>query len=257
MNTYKITVQYKGTAYSGFQIQSNDRTIQGEINKALETLSKAKNIKSIGSGRTDAGVHALAQVMKIEIPVLIPPENLHRALNSNLPDDIRVIHAELCSSDFHPIYKAKSKEYNYVFSTSETISPFASELVTHYPHDLNIDRMREGCAVFCGEHDFKNFQCTGTDIESTVRQIISCDVVKYQSSGFLGHLLPEYYVLEVVGTGFLKQMVRLMMGALWSLGANKISLDELKKSLETGVILERRLGPTAPPQGLYLKEVHY
>ncbi len=257
MNIYKIIVQYKGTAYSGFQVQSNDKTIQGEINKALEILSKTKDIKSIGSGRTDAGVHALAQVVKIEIPVFIPAESLHRALNSQLPDDIRVIHAEICTLDFHPIYKAKSKEYNYAFSTSEKISPFASELVTHYPYDLNIDRMREGCALFCGEHDFKNFQCTGTEIESTVRRIISCDVVKYQASGFLNHLLPEYFVLEVVGTGFLKQMVRLMMGALWSLGTDKITIVDLQNSLKTGNILERRLGPTAPPQGLYLKEVHY
>lgn len=257
MNIYKIIVQYKGTAYSGFQVQLNERTIQGEINQALKVLSKTDSVKSIGSGRTDAGVHALAQVMRVEIPVDIPEESFHKALNAHLPDDIRVIQASKCRPDFHPIFSAKSKEYNYIFANTPTLSPFASELVTHFPHSLNIDRMREGCAVFKGEHDFKNFQCTGTVIENTVRQIVSCDIIKYNSTGHWSHLAPEYYVLEVVGTGFLKQMVRLMMGALWNLGMDKITLNELKDSLKEGFVLSRRLGPTAPPQGLYLKEVHY
>lgn len=257
MNTYKIVVQYKGTAYSGFQIQANDKTIQGEINKALTVLSKTDEVKSIGSGRTDAGVHALAQVMRIEIPVYIPAENLHRALNSNLPDDIRVLSAEMCTRDFHPIYSAQSKEYNYVFSNAQVISPFASELVSHFSQSLDIEAMRNGCALFCGEHDFLNFQCTGTEIESTVRKITTCELIHYQSTGHWAHLLPDYYVLKIIGNGFLKQMVRLIMGALWALGTGKISLLDIEHSLKKNNPLPRRLGPTAPPQGLYLKEVHY
>ncbi len=255
MNIYRITVQYKGTHYSGFQVQLSDKTIQGEINSVLKTLSKSEDVKSVGSGRTDAGVHALAQVMRIEIPVDIPVQGLVRAMNSLLPEDIRVIDAVVATHDFHPIYSAKSKEYNYVFTTDAVISPFAGELMTHFPFDLDIEMMNKGCQFFCGEHDFINYQCVGTEIESTVRKIISCEIVRLESSGHWGNLAGEYYVLKVVGNGFLKQMVRLLMGALISLGKGKITLEDIEKSLKTP--LKNRLGPTAPPQGLYLKEVHY
>ena len=255
MNTYKIVVQYKGTHYQGFQVQAVGKTIQGEINSALKILSKSEEVKSVGSGRTDAGVHALAQVMRIEIPVDIPVQNLSKALNSNLPDDIRVVEASVASSDFHPIFSAKSKEYNYVFTTDEIISPFARELISHFPFQLDIELMKKGCQIFCGDHDFINYQCVGTEVESTMRKIISCELVRLESTGHWRNLAGEYYVLKVVGNGFLKQMVRLLMGALLSLGKGKITLEDLEKSLKTP--LKNRLGATAPPQGLYLKEVHY
>ena len=255
LNTYKLTIQYKGTAYQGFQIQPTGLTIQGEINKALKILSKAETVKSIGSGRTDSGVHAFAQIVRIEIPVDIPESNLLRAINSHLPKDIRVTSVFRCTNDFHPIFSAESKEYNYVFSNDQSISPFAHELVTLFPFELDIDLMQEGCKLFCGEHDFINFQCTGTEVESTVRQIFSCELVHHHSAGLWGHMLRDYYVFKVIGNGFLKQMVRLMMGALWSLGRKKITLIDLERSLR--IPQTNRLGATAPPQGLYLKEVHY
>ncbi len=255
MNIYKITIQYKGTHYFGFQVQAEGRTIQGEINLALKILSHTDQIKTLGSGRTDAGVHAFAQVMRVEIPVNIPITGLPKAMNAHLPSDIRVIRAEIAEENFHPIYSAKSKEYNYVFSLDDQASPFASELLTYFSGDLDIELMKKGCQIFCGEHDFINYQCTGTDIESTVRKIISCDITQWQSSGHWQHLSENYFVLSVVGTGFLKQMVRLMMGALVSLGKRKITLKDLENSLQSP--MKNRLGPTAPPQGLYLKEVHY
>lgn len=255
MNIYKITVQYKGTHFFGFQVQAEGQTIQGEINKALSVLSHNEPVKTLGSGRTDAGVHALAQVMRIEIPVHIPVLSLARAMNSHLPQDIRVIDAEVVTEEFHPIFSAVSKEYNYVFCLEGQVSPFASELMTYFSPGLDIELMKKGCSIFCGEHDFINYQCTGTEVGSTVRKIISCDIKKYNSSGHWQHLAHEYYVFSVVGTGFLKQMVRLMIGALVSLGKGKITLEDLEKSLKSP--LKNRLGPTAPPQGLYLKEVHY
>lgn len=259
LNTYKLILQYKGTNYLGFQVQSFGKTIQGEINEALKTLSKSDEIKSIGSGRTDSGVHALGQVVRIEIPVEIPEESLVRALNSHLPEDIRVTHATRCGTSFHPIFSATSKEYNYVFSNKQNISPFAHDLVTLFPYELDIEKMKEGARLFCGSHDFINFQCTGTDVETTVRQIFSCDLIHHHSDGHWAHLLSDYYVFRVVGSGFLKQMVRLMMGALWSLGRGKITLLDIENSLNHPAKSPRtkRLGATAPPQGLYLKEVHY
>lgn len=259
LNIYKLTLSYRGTNYQGFQIQPKGQTIQGELNNALKILSKSENIKSIGSGRTDSGVHAIAQIVRVEIPVDIPEESLLRAINSHLPPDIRITSASRCTNEFHPIFSARSKEYNYVFSNHQSISPFAHDLVTLFPFDLDIDLMREGCQIFCGEHDFINFQCTGTEVGSTVRKIFSCELIHCHSTGHWGHLLTDYYVFQVVGSGFLKQMVRLMMGALWSLGRGKITLLELQKSLQSNQALPlgNRLGATAPPQGLYLKEVHY
>ena len=255
LNIYKLILQYKGTHFQGFQVQKNGKTIQGELNNVLKTLSHSDEIKSIGSGRTDSGVHALGQVVKIEIPVAIPPANLLKALNSLLPTDIRVIDVEECSKEFHPIFSAKSKEYNYVFSSRSIMSPFASELVTSVDFDLDFSVMNEGCKLLLGSHDFVNYQCVGTDVETTVRSIYECEILHMQASGHWAEVLDEYYVLRIVGNGFLKQMVRLIMGALWALGRGKITLQDLRDSLARP--LDSRLGATAPPQGLYLKVVHY
>ena len=255
LNIYKIIIQYKGTQYQGFQVQKNGRTIQGELNNVLKTLSHSEEIKTIGSGRTDSGVHAIGQVVKIEIPVSIPAENLKKALNSLLPADIRVTHVEESNVEFHPIFSAKSKEYNYLFSTKSIMSPFASELVTSVDFDLDISLMNEGCKLLLGSHDFINYQCVGTDVDSTIRNIYECEILHMQSNDHLTHVIDDYYVLRIVGNGFLKQMVRLIMGALWALGRGKITLQDLKDSLTRP--LDSRLGATAPPQGLYLKVVHY
>ncbi len=250
-----MTLQYKGTHYLGFQVQSEGKTIQGELNRALKTLSNGAEIKSIGSGRTDSGVHALGQVVRIEIPVAIPVESLARAINTHLPLDIRVTEAFSCSEHFHPIFSAKSKEYNYLFSTRPILSPFAQELVTTFPYDLDIAAMKQGAKYFIGKHDFINYQCTGTDVETTVREIFDCEIIHCNSNGHLSEIVEGYYLLRIVGNGFLKQMVRLIMGALWSLGRGKITQQDLINSLS--LPQKSRLGATAPPQGLYLKEVHY
>lgn len=255
MNIYKIWLEYKGTRFSGFQVQSSALTIQGELNTALSTIAKTTEIKTIGSGRTDAGVHAFAQVVKIEMPLEINPDGLMRALNSHLPPDIRVKKAESSSSDFHPIFSALSKEYNYVFATQEVASVFGHELMTIVPYELDIDLMRRGCQIFCGQHDFINYQCTGTEVQSTVRTIFSCDIEEFIADGHWSGVASKYYVLKIVGDGFLKQMVRLIMGALFNLGRHKIKLEDIENSFNSP--LKNRLGPTAPPQGLYLKKVHY
>jgi tRNA pseudouridine38-40 synthase len=255
LNFYKLTLQYRGTNYLGFQIQSGDqKTIQGEINRALKEIVKSDNIKSIGSGRTDTGVHALGQIVRVYIPLVIKPDSLVRALNSHLPADIRVIEASDCDENFHPIFSAKSKEYNYVFSLEEQ-SPFADELLTYYPHDLDIEKMNRACKLFLGKHDFVNFQCQGTEVATTVREITECEILAFDSNGHWSNLVGKYYVIRVVGNGFLKQMVRLMVGALWNIGRGKIEESDLHRALTRP--MDKRLGATAPPQGLYLKVVHY
>jgi tRNA pseudouridine38-40 synthase len=255
LNFYKIILEYRGTNYSGFQVQTdNQKTIQGELNRVLREMAKSTDVKTIGSGRTDAGVHALGQVVRICMPLEIDPANLQKALNSILPIDIKVVNAEICDENFHPIFSAKSKEYNYVFSINKP-NPFTTDLITHFPFELDIERMNKACKMFIGEHDFVNFKCEGTDVATNVRHITECEILHFDSSGHWGNLVSDYYVIRVVGNGFLKQMVRLMVGALWNIGRGKIDESDLHRALTSNIT--KRLGATAPPQGLYLKVVHY
>lgn len=255
MNFYKLIIQYDGTDFHGFQIQKEERTIQGELLRVLCEISKSTQVKTIGSGRTDAGVHALGQVVKVEMELNILPQALLKAMNSLLPLEIRVIDVEVTNADFHPIYSAKSKEYNYLFYTSKISSPFLNQHMTQYDYEFDLDKFREGCSLFLGEHDFVNYQCTGTEIATTVRTIIKCELIKVANTGFSGQYCPEYYQFIIEGNGFLKQMVRLIIGALWNYARGKISRETLMNSLKTP--MNNRLGAVAPPQGLYLVQVHY
>ena len=251
---YKLILQYKGSRYLGWQVQpeSAGLTVQGELNRALQTISKSPDVKSLGAGRTDAGVHALGQVAKVGIGLEIAPQNLVKALNVNLPDDIRVISAETSDHEFFPTVHAKSKEYHYRFTCKRTFTAFQNDLITNHPFELDLDKMREACSLLIGQHDFSNFYCEGTEVASNVREIYECEILEIDQGDWM---LPSHYVFRIVGNGFLKQMVRLLMGAIWNVGRGKISLDDFRKAL--GPIKVQRLGPVAPPNGLYMVRVNY
>lgn len=252
---YKLIVQYKGTRYLGWQVQPESAgfTVQGEVNKALAVVSKSSEVRTLGSGRTDAGVHALGQVVKASIPLTIDPGNLLKALNGNLPDDIRVIHAENSDEIFFPTVHAVSKEYHYRFTAQRAFTAFQNDLIANCPFELDLEQMREACKIFIGRHDFTNFYCEGTEVASNVREIYECEILEV-AQGDWG-MLPPHYVFRVVGNGFLKQMVRLLVGATWNVGRGKTSLEQLKGAL--GPTKVHRLGPVAPPEGLYLVRVNY
>ncbi len=252
---YRLIIQYKGTRYLGWQVQpeSAGQTVQGELNKALAIVSKQEDVKSLGSGRTDAGVHALGQVAKVAIHLSIAPESLIKALNGNLPDDIRVIHAELSEESFLPTIAAKSKEYHYRFTSNRTATAFQNDLIVNNPFDVDLEKMREACKILIGVHDFTNFYCEGTEVSSNIREIFECDIQEIPQGDW--GMLPSHYVFKIVGSGFLKQMVRLLMGAIWNIGRGKISLETFKASLSSNKT--EKLGPTAPPEGLYLVRVNY
>lgn len=252
---YRLTLQYKGTKYSGWQVQpaTMGETVQGRLNRALAIISKSTEVKSIGSGRTDAGVHALGQVVKVAIQLEIPPENLIRALNVNLPEDIRVIAAEKSDEAFMPTVHAISKEYQYRFTFERGYTAFQNDLIANHPFELDIVKMREACKVLVGKHDFCNFFTEGTEVSSTVREILECEIFIVQQGEW--NMLPGHYVFRVVGTGFLKQMVRLLVGAVWNVGRGKIQTSDLEMALKTK--LPSKLGPVAPPEGLYMVRVNY
>lgn len=251
---YRLILQYKGTRYLGWQVQPDHAgiTVQGELNKALEVVSKSSKVKSLGAGRTDAGVHALGQVAKVGIELEIAPENLLKALNVNLPDDIRVVDAAVADGNFHPTIHAKSKEYHYRFTCKRMFTAFQNDLIQNHPFELDIEKMREACKVLIGEHDFSNYYCEGTEVTSNVRVIFECEILEVDQGTWM---LPSHYVFRIVGSGFLKQMVRLLMGALWNIGRGKITLGEFKSSLSSTKV--SRLGPVAPPNGLYMVRVNY
>lgn len=257
MHFYKIILSYKGTNYFGWQVQQESQiTIQGELNKALAVITKSSEVSSVGSGRTDAGVHALNQVCRVEIPLDIPPDALVRALNANLPKDIRIKSAVNCDKDFHPIFSAKEKEYIYLFTNIKNESAFQRDLLTNINWDLDFEKMKKACSLFVGEHDFQNFYCLGTDISSTKRQIYSCELVARQNNQVFHEIYGDYWQFSIRGSGFLKQMVRLIIGSLWELGKGNISEEDLKKYL-SGTKYQNKIGPVAPPQGLYLSQVFY
>lgn len=252
---YRLTIQYKGTAYLGWQVQpeSAGKTVQGELNRALKVVAKSDECRSLGAGRTDAGVHALGQIVKVSIPLQINPDNLVKALNVNLPDDIRVVAAENSNEEFFPTVHATSKEYHYRFTANRMFTAFQGDLIANYPFDLDLSKMQEACKALIGEQDFTNFYCEGTEVSSNVRIIFECEILEIKQGEW--GMLPSHYVFRIVGNGFLKQMVRLLMGAIWNIGRGKISLEDFKASL--GPEKTQRLGMVAPPEGLYMVCVNY
>jgi len=251
---YKLAIQFKGTKYLGWQIQKDfGPTVQGELNRCIIQIFKSNDIHTIGSGRTDTGVHSLSHIVKLRAPFHIEFEGLRRGLNAILPKDIRVLSIYDCDPDFLPTNDAESKEYRYLFSVGQNPSAFQIDCISNTRFEVDEELMKKACASFMGKHDFSDFQCVGTDVSSSVREIFECELIK-QELDFHG-ILPSHYVFRVVGNGFLKQMVRLMVGCIWDIGRGKTSLDDLEASMVKP--LGRRLGPVAPPEGLYKFDVQY
>jgi len=250
LNTYKLKISYDGSDFLGWQIQPKGRTIQGELNSVLETICKSREIKTIGSGRTDAGVHAYEQIVRIEIPIKLSSEALRAGINSLIDKSIRLLEVVECEESFHPIFQAQSKEYLYLLSTEKIQPPFIRKFITHFPYKLSLDKMQKACVVFEGTHDFLGFSTKGTEVKSTVRSIFSCSI-ELKTDGFLG----EHYQISISGSGFLKQMVRLMAGAILDVGRNKLELKDIQDLLSSGE--DRKVSAVMPPNGLYLNKVIY
>jgi len=253
---YKLYISYDGQRYSGWQIQKEtELTVQGKLNQAFWAVTNISNFKTVGSGRTDAGVHALGQVVLLEVDKKLPNEVFIKGVNQRLPSDIRVNRVESTDADFHPIFSAKSKVYQYVLSLHE-LPPFLSENFLAYSRAVNLDVLNSGICCFRGKHDFLNYYCVGTEVKTTVREIYNADVsfincFEFNHCSVNGNFLK----IEFEGSGFLKQQVRLMVGALLSLNEGKISISDLQNSLRGNKV--KHLAPVAPSAGLYLHSVKY
>ncbi|HLV10079.1 MAG TPA: tRNA pseudouridine(38-40) synthase TruA [Halanaerobiales bacterium] len=245
MRNIKLVLEYDGTNYSGWQIQENtDHTIQQKFQEALEKINKAP-LKVTAAGRTDAGVHALGQVVNFSLDVNIPVERIPMAINRLLPPDIVCIEAREVPLEFHARFDARGKKYRYRIYNQQIPSVFIRNYTFHYRYKLKLDIIREAMAYFKGKHDFRAFCSSGSQITDTVRTINS--FVLKEKNGELW--------FEISGDGFLYNMIRIIIGTLLEISAGKIKLDELITILDGG---DRSLaGFTAPAHGLTLLEVYY
>lgn len=244
MKNIRLTIEYDGKDFNGWQKQPNKLNIQGEIERAIEEITGEK-VDLIASGRTDAGVHALAQMANFKTNSNLPVEKYPIALNTKLKKSMRIQKAEEVEEDFHSRYHCKQKTYRYVINNSEQGSSIYRNLEYFVPNKLNLEKMQEAVKYFEGEHDFKAFKASGTSSKSSVRTIYKTKVEKQG----------DRIIIELTGNGFLYNMVRIIAGTLVDVGLGKIEPAEIPGIIEKG---ERaRAGKTLPPQGLYLVKVEY
>ena len=245
--TLKFTLQYDGTDYVGWQRQPNGASIQGVLEDALAPIEGAR-VTVHGAGRTDAGVHALGQVASATVVNTLDERTLARALNAVLPLDVRVLSIEEDEPDFHARFRAVAKTYEYRIVNAPIASAFLRRYVWHIQQPLDLEAIRTAAGPLVGSHDFAGFQGAGTFAASTVRTILALDVE--DGAGFD---LP--FVIRVTGDGFLRHMVRNIVGTLVEVGAGRWDPWRLLAVLESRDRSEA--GRTAPPQGLFLTHVGY
>ncbi len=243
LRVLRLLVAYDGSRYCGWQRQENGPTIQGALEDALRPFAERPTV--FGAGRTDAGVHALGQVASVQIGTPHPVEAIQRALNVQLDRDIRVLQVTDAAEGFNARFDATGKTYRYRIATGEVVSPFAHRYVWHQPQPLDVEAMQAATRVLLGRHDFSAFMSSGSDVVNTVRTLDRADL---RADG-------DELVFEVHGDGFLRHMVRAIVGTLVDVGTGRrdpASIAALVDSRDRG-----DAGDTAPAQGLTLVSVDY
>lgn len=246
MRRLKATISYDGTLFAGYQVQPGERTVQLEIENVLTKMHKGNKVKVTASGRTDARVHATGQVLHFDTSLSIPVDRYKKALNVQLPRDIRVQAVEEVAADFHARYSVSGKQYRYIWNCEAEQSPFRR----HYAVETggikpNIESMQAAAQYIVGTHDFSCFCAANTSVVDKIRTV--------HSLSFIWHGEELHMVIE--GNGFLYNMVRIIAGTLWEVGIGKREVQDLEKivaSMDRG-----RAGKTAPAHGLYLEKVFY
>lgn len=244
MRNIRLTVSYDGTNYHGWQCQPNAVTVQETLQKAVERILDHE-VKLVGAARTDAGVHAMGQVVNFGTVKGIENHGLVRGLNSMLPRDIRIRGAEDVDETFHARYSAKSKTYVYCILNRPYNSPFLSRYVLHVERPLMVAGMKRAIKTVLGPHDFSAFKKKDEIYKSTVREVLRAGVA---TKGDMAYVIIE-------ATGFLRYMVRNIVGTLLLIGQDRMAPEEFGTVLESGQ--RENAGPTAPPHGLFLREIKY
>ncbi|UCD78028.1 MAG: tRNA pseudouridine(38-40) synthase TruA [Desulfobacterales bacterium] len=244
-SNFKIIIEYDGTRYHGWQRQREDRTIQQEIEIALSTMT-ARQITLNGSGRTDAGAHALGQVANFRCETDLSPEVFQKGLNSLLPDDIVIKDCRLVDESFHARYDVKGKVYHYRILNRQVPTAIGRQYAWYIRRKLDTAAMRSAISHIIGSHDFKSFEATGSPRSHTTRNVMAAEIIENTGGSI---------IFKIEADGFLRYMVRNIVGTLVDVGLGKISADEFKKILESKD--RSQAGATAPAHGLFLMEVKY
>lgn len=244
MRNIKLTIEYDGKDFNGWQKQPKKLNIQGTIEQAIKQIT-GEDVELNASGRTDAGVHALGQVANFKTNSQIPIEKFAIAINSKLKRSIVIKKAEEVDERFHSRLSCKKKTYRYIINNSPEGTAIYRNLETHIPQKLNLDQMKKAIKYFEGEHDFKAFKASGTSSKSSVRTIYKADI--YQEN--------EKIFIEITGNGFLYNMIRIIVGTLVEVGLGKIEPERIIDIIQQGK--RENAGKTFPPNGLYLLEVIY
>jgi tRNA pseudouridine38-40 synthase len=240
---FKLTLEYAGTRYSGWQIQKNARTVQGEIERAVAAVTGTHEFELYGSGRTDAGVHALAQVAHLDLTTSIPPDVLMRRINDELPSDINIFRIQKVRHTFHARHSARARSYIYQVARRRTA--FAKPFVWWVKDDLDVPRMREAAGRLVGFHDFRAFSDDDPERKSMTVRLNVLEI----------HELGALMLFRVEGSHFLWKMVRRLVGVIVEVGRSGLTADEAVQMLSTESDLPARL--TAPASGLFLERVRY
>lgn len=241
---YRLWVQYEGTGFAGWQLQPRGRTVQGELERALVSLT-GQAVKVLAAGRTDAGVHASGQVVSFCLDRAWAPEVLARALNALTEDDVAVVSADVVPEDFHPRKWALSRTYTYRIWNDRVASPFWRRYAWHVAPPLDVAAMQNAAAEICGEHDFSAFRASGCEAAHPVRRVLDSAV----------HSEGKLIVYRIEANGFLRHMVRNIVGTLVEVGLGKRAPVDIRRLLAAR---DRKLaGPTAPAHGLCLTAVRY
>jgi tRNA pseudouridine38-40 synthase len=246
MRTVKLTIQYDGTEYVGWQRQESGTSVQGLIEDALARIEGQK-VTVHGAGRTDAGVHAVGQVASTHLAKILDDATLLRALNANLPPTVRVFHVESVRDDFHARFDAVSKTYEYRIWNGPALPPFVRLYAWHVPRRLDREILRRGASVLVGSHDFAAFQGTGSVVHTTLRTVLGAD---WHDGGSDRPL-----VFEITGEGFLRHMVRSVVGTLVEAAQGRRPVEDMARLLAAPD--RSRAGRTAPARGLFLAKVTY
>jgi len=249
MQRYKVTFMYDGTAFAGFQRQPNKRTVEGVLTEVVNKMAKKPDPALViyGSGRTDAGVHALAQVAHFDFPYEIPAENMRRGLNSMLPMDMEVRQVELVASTFHARYDVSGKRYMYRMDLGEFRNPFKRNYTGHWKFPVDLAKIQVALGDLIGEHDFTSFVASGAQTRTFVRTIYEATCRLDQANNEL--------VFEFYGNGFMYNQIRIMVGVLIEIGAGTRPVHDIPRLY---AVKDRKQAiRTAPAAGLYLKHVYY
>lgn len=247
MTRYKAIIAYDGTNFNGFQKQPNGRTVQEEIEKTLTKMANGKEITVFGSGRTDAGVHAMGQVIHFDYPEERPLERMRFALDTQSPEDIAVKEVAIVSEYFHARYLVKEKTYQFRVDIGKPRSPFLRHYASYFPYPIDVEKIQRALPDLLGTHDFTSFCASGSSIEDKVRTIYEAKMEVNETGDEL--------LFTFRGNGFLYKMIRILVGTLLKIGNGRLAEDSIPEIIAKKD--RNAAGPTAHPEGLYLYEVKY